>query len=119
MKKIALLSCLLLVTLFVSAQTHQLRWLPVETWATDSAFKSVVSLEDGNYERSSTLPSYAVTIATNNKVSIENTIFIDCTPEELRIAEAQLSLIPTQLSYNFRLVTERKRVSYILEIFPR
>ena len=118
MKKIALLSCLLLVTLFVSAQTHQLRWLPVETWATDSAFKSVVSLEDGNYERSSTLPSYAVTLATNNKVSIENTIFIDCTPEELRIAEAQLSLIPTQLSYNFRLVTERKRVSYILEIFP-
>ena len=118
MKKIALLSCLLLVTLFVSAQTHQLRWLPVETWATDSAFKSVVSLEDGNYERSSTLPSYAVTLATNNKVSIENTIFIDCTPEELRIAESQLSLIPTQLSYNFRLVTERKRVSYILEIFP-
>ena len=118
MKKIALLSCLLLVTLFVSAQTHQLRWLPVETWATDSAFKSVVSLEDGNYERSSTLPSYAVTLATNNKVSIENTIFVDCTPEELRIAEAQLSLIPTQLSYNFRLVTERKKLSYILEIFP-
>ena len=61
MKKIALFSCLLLVTLFVSAQTHQLRWLPVETWATDSAFKSVVSLEDGNYERSSTLPSSRLT----------------------------------------------------------
>lgn len=118
MKKIALVSFLLLVALFVNAQAYQLRWLPVETWATDSAFKSVVSLEEGNYDRSSSLPSYALTLKENQKVSIENAHFVDCTPQELPIALSQIAVIPTQLTYEFRLVTERKQVSYLLDIFP-
>jgi len=118
MKKIALVFCLLLVVLFANAQSYQLRWLPIEKWTTDSAFKSVVSLEDGHYERSSVLPSYALSLAKNQKVSIENAHFIDCTPQELPIVIGQIGNIPTQLTYEFRLVTERKQVSYLLDIFP-
>ena len=118
MRKNALIFCLLLVAFLVNAQTYQLRWLPVETWSTDSALKSVVRLEDGNYAVSSTLPSYTVTLPSNQKVTVENTQFVECTPQEARITALELSLIPTELRYDFRVVTERKKTSYLLELFP-
>lgn len=118
MKKIAFLFALLLGTVALSAQTHQLRWLPMETWAADSTFKSVVSLEDGNYARSTTLPSYALVLTDNQKVTLENAVFSDCTPQELPIVMSEIAKIPTQLIYEFRSVTERKQISYVLDIFP-
>ena len=118
MKKATLLLFLSVVTLVLSAQRHQINWLPVEVWSTDSDSKRVLVIDDGNYASSSGLPSITIALPDNQKVSIENALYIDCTTEEEPVVADYVNQIPSQLTYEFILSTERKRTEASISIFP-